>query len=178
MTDCWLVGESFQPGQRQGYGKGHETQDRVSPWRRCILLFTAAAQQIGGGGEDAEGEHSPAAGRWGLGGCRELWDTAFSLPCHTVLTKARVVNTALNEPSQHHLWRILPGRGCSQCSLPLSQWAPMGCGRAYPFGWVWCFLMFILLAVSLPNSEDPEDTRYWGWYPSFAQALWACCVLA
>lgn len=105
------MGESLQPGQGQVCGKGHDSQDGVSPWRRCILLFIAAAQQIGGGEEDAEGEHCHAADRQGQGDYRELWDIASSLSCHTVLTKARVVNTALNETSQQHLWKILSGWG-------------------------------------------------------------------
>lgn len=40
------------------------------------------------------------------------------------------------------------------------------------------FLTFILLAMSLPSSEDPEDLRYRGWFPFLSQALWACCVHA
>lgn len=77
---------------------------------------------------------------------------------HVVMAEVRggpspLVPIALNEPSQRP----------SQGSLPLSWCAPTGCGKGHLFyGGRGCFfLTFILPAVFLPNSEDPEDPRYW-----------------
>lgn len=97
----------------------------------------------------------------------ELWDNVPSVPGHAVLAKA-LMCIALNEPSQHQPRRILPGGGGSREPLPHPGCSPCAILGGMS-GWVCFFLTFILLAVSLPNSEDPEDLRYWAWCPCLAQ---------
>lgn len=117
----------------------------------------------GGGGEDAE---------FGIGSLSCCQDGASSLPGHEVLVKTRARPTSASSPGDP------PGVGrAAGAPFPYFDGLPWAVGGFICLGG-WFLLTFILLAVSLPNSEDPEDLRYQGWFPFLSQALWACCVHA